>query len=492
MQFIQLISQVAQALIKGGNILYPSQPTQTEIFDAIVRTNNKPETLEEMIVRYIKQHLEKLPEISIGQEYYEQRPDIVKEPKPVDATGVVDPLKPDDRMITNFHANLVDQKVSYIVGKPIAFKHTDDEVVKRIDEVLGNRFDDKLHSVLTGASNKGIEWLHPYLDEEGEFKLFRVPAEQGIPIWTDKEHEELEAFIRMYKLENETKVEYWDKVTVNYYVYENGSLIPDYSNNLENSKTHFSTGSWGKIPFIPFKNNDLEISDIFMYKTLIDAYNRRLSDLSNTFKDSNELTYVLTNYDDQELPEFKRLLRYYGAIKVSDNGGVDTIQVEVPVENSKKYLDELYQKIMLFGQAVDFSSDKFGSAPSGVALEFLYTNLNLKADKLARKAKVAIQELLWFVFEHFDIKGEHKDVDISFNYNKVANTELQVQTAQQSMGIVSHETVLENHPFVEDLQAELERIEQEQMEYNKQLPNLDDGGADGAQQQERSNNKESE
>ena len=45
------------------------------------------------------------------------------------------------------------------------------------------------------------------------------------------------------------------------------------------------------------------------------------------------------------------------------------------------------------------------------------------------------------------------------------------------MGIVSHETVLENHPFVEDLQAELERIEQEQMEYNKQPPNLDDGGA---------------
>ena len=58
--------------------MYPSQH-KTEIFDAIVRTNNKPETLEEMIVRYIKQHLEKLPEISIGQEYYEQRPDIVKE-----------------------------------------------------------------------------------------------------------------------------------------------------------------------------------------------------------------------------------------------------------------------------------------------------------------------------------------------------------------------------------------------------------------------------
>lgn len=462
--------------------MYPSEATQTEIFDTIVRSNNKQETLEEMVIRYIKSHESKIADISIGQEYYEQRPDIIKESAPVDATGHVDPLKPDDRMITNFHANLVDQKVSYLVGKPIAFKHTDENIINQIDEALGNRFDDKMHSLLTGASNKGIEWLHPYLDEQGEFKLFRVPAEQAIPIWNDKEHEELEGFIRMYEIENVTKVEYWDDESVSYYVYENGALLPDYSNNLVSNKTHFSTGSWGKIPFIPFKNNDLEMSDIFMYKTLIDAYNRRLSDLSNMFKDSNELTYILTNYDDQELSEFKRLMRYYGAVKVSDTGGVDTIEVEVPVENSKKYLDELYQKVMLFGQAVDFSSDKFGAAPSGVALEFLYTNLNLKADKLARKTKVAIQELLWFVYEHFNIPGDYKDVDISFNYNKVANTELQVQMAQQSMGVVSHETVLENHPYVEDLQAELERLEQEHIEYQEQMIQ-EEGDVDGEEQQ---------
>lgn len=62
----------------------------------------------------------------------------------------------------------------------------------------------------------------------------------------------------------------------------------------------------------------------------------------------------------------------------------------------------LYDNIMLFGQAVDFSSDKFGSAPSGVALEFLYTNL--MADKLGRKTKVAVQELLWYVIEHHNLK----------------------------------------------------------------------------------------
>lgn len=227
-----------------------------------------------------------------------------------------------------------------------------------------------------------------------------------------------------------------------------------------------------------------------MYKTQIDAYNRRLSDTANMFKESNELIYVLTNYDDTDLSEFKRNMRHYGAIKVSNvDGGVDTIEIKVPVENTEKYLKMLYENIMLFGQAVDFSSDKFGSAPSGVALEFLYTNLNLKADKLARKTKVAIQELLWYVIEHHNLKVDYKDIDISFNYNKVANTELQVQMAQSSMGVVSHETVIENHPFVEDLEAELERIQNERYELNKQLPSIT-GESDEQQEQHRDNNTE--
>ncbi|MDT3924743.1 phage portal protein [Staphylococcus saprophyticus] len=140
---------------------------------------------------------------------------------------------------------------------------------------------------------------------------------------------------------------------------------------------------------------------------------------------------------------------------------------------------------MLFGQAVDFSSDKFGSAPSGVALEFLYTNLNLKADKLARKTKVAIQELLWYVIEHHNLKVNHKEIDISFNYNKVANTELQVQMAQASMGVVSHETVIENHPFVEDLEAELQRLQQEQIEFSKQVGDIEESSNE---QEESENN----
>ena len=48
------------------------------------------------------------------------------------------------------------------------------------------------------ASNAGIAWLHPYLDEDGGFRTVIVPPEQGIPLWRDNDHEELDRFIWFY------------------------------------------------------------------------------------------------------------------------------------------------------------------------------------------------------------------------------------------------------------------------------------------------------
>ncbi|EZS08662.1 SPP1 family phage portal protein, partial [Staphylococcus aureus VET0424R] len=216
-----------------------------------------------------------------------------------------------------------------------------------------------------------------------------------------------------------------------------------------------------------------------------------LSDAQNMFDESVELIYILKGYEGEDLEEFMRGLKYYKAINVDGDGGVETIQVEVPVSSTKEYIDLMRAYIMEFGQGVDFQTDKFGSAPSGIALKFLYGNLDLKANKLKNKATVAIQELIGFIIDFNNLKMDVKDIEISFNFNRMMNDAEQSQIIAQSQ-YLSRETLVKSSPLVDDYKAELERIEQEQMEYNKQLPNLDDGGADGAQQQERSNDKQSE
>ncbi len=140
------------------------------------------------------------------------------------------------------------------------------------------------------------------------------------------------------------------------------------------------------------------------------------------------------------------------------------------------------QNIMEFGQGVDFQTDKFGSAPSGIALKFLYGNLDLKANKLKNKATVAIQELIEFIVDFYKLKVDPKDIEITFNFNRMMNDLEQSQIAAQSQ-YLSKETIVRHHPWVDDPTAEMERIEQEQLELNTQLPDIDTGGAVNEQRQ---------
>lgn len=458
--------------------------------EVVEQMKPKVETQEEMIIRLINNHKQKLKDINVGQKYYDKDNDINYQAYKQDLHGNIDYTKPDWRITTNFHQNLVDQKVSYVASKPVTYAHDDDKVLDVIHQVLDTRWDNKLIDILTAASNKGIDWLQVYINEVGELKLFRVPAEQAIPIWTDKEREQLNAFIRIFTFNDETKVEYWTTETVTYYVYENGSLIPAFYYGDEHIQTHFSTGSWERVPFIAFKNNPEEVSDIWMYKSFIDAIDKRLSDVQNMFDESVELIYILRGYEGEDLSEFMEGLKYYKAINVSSDGGVETIQVEVPVASTKEYLDMMRAYIVEFGQGVDFQTDKFGSATSGIALKFLYTNLNLKANKLKNKANVALQELMQFILDFNKIKLDAKEIEITFNFNVMVNDLEQSQIGAQSQ-YLSKETLVRHHPWVDDPKAELERLDEEQLELNKQLPNLDDGGADVDQQQQQSENNQS-
>src|SRR5699024_9777666 len=141
------------------------------------------ETQEEMILRLITEHDRNIAIYQTGQRYYDGDPDIKSEDPPKDTNGQTDELKPDWRFDHNPHANLVDQKVGYIVGESPNYQHKEEEVTEVIEKHLGYDFDDDLNDILTAASNKGVEWLHPYVDEEGNFNTLEIPAEQIVPVW---------------------------------------------------------------------------------------------------------------------------------------------------------------------------------------------------------------------------------------------------------------------------------------------------------------------
>ena len=76
--------------------------------------------------------------------------------------------------------------------------------------------------------------------------------------------------------------------------------------------------------------------------------------------------------------------------------------------------------------------------------------------------QAAFEEILWFVNAHLantdqgNFDGE--DVTIIFNRDILINESEAIANCQASVGILSDETIIGQHPWIDDPQQELERL----------------------------------
>lgn len=441
-------------------------------------------TQEEMIKIYIDEfNISKTRKLMLkGEEYYKVENDILKRKmiRYEDENPVEDITKPNNRLAHGFMKNLIDDKVNYLLSKPYTMNCKNEEYLTKIKVLLGKRFQKMLSKLGIETSNKGISWLHIYINSKGEFKLMRIPSEEIIPLWIDNDHEELQALIRYYDVETYigkkreiiTKVEYWTNENVIYYVLEDGKLILDSEMYLEdeNFNGHFKinneNGGWSKVPFIPFKNNDFELPDVQFIKTLIDNYDLTRSDIGNQLEEIKNIIYALKGYGGENLSEFMRDLAYYKAVKLEEDGSVDTIESTINIDAAKAHYEALKKDIFDFGQGVDKNSDKLGNSPSGIALKFIYSGLDLKCNALEEWFKWSFQELIYFVNKYLEITKESysdEEVEILFNRDIAINESQAITDAQNSKSVISNKTIIANHPWVTDLDEELKQIKKENM-----------------------------
>lgn len=462
---------------------------------------NAPMTLQEIITQEINDFKgsERRKLMITGQEYYEMDTEILKNRR----TGVgeggriidVDNLA-NNKLVHGFIRKLVDQKVGYLLSKPFGIQ-TDgnDPYKKALEGYLGKSFKRLLRNVGKNAINKGIGWIQVYYNDKGELSFKLIPSEEIVPLWKDAAHTELDAVIRFYDVEiyeakkkiTITKVEFWSLEGVKRYKIDSritGKLIPDEDVGAETS--HFAVvGSddveeplnWEQIPFIPFKYNAEEMPLVKVLKTLVDNYDKTMSDNANNLEDLPNSTYVLKNYDGANLGEFRKNLSLYRAIKVSGDGDVNTLSLTIDTEAFKTHVGMLRKNIYEFGRGLDTQSEDFTQDKSGTAIRFSYGDLDLDANDIESEFQAALEQLIWFIDQHLynttkvDFSGVN--VDILFNRDILINETESITNAKDSVGIISNETIVANHPWTTDTQAELERIEKEQESVMDDYPSLD-------------------
>lgn len=431
----------------------------------------KIEVIKKLIKRYEPSHAKYVKECMEAERYYENENDILYiSPKKENSLR-----NADNRIPRNFHGLLVDQKAAYMFTAPPLFDVGNKTFNTKITDILGDEYAKVCKDLCVNASNCNIGWLHYWRNEKGEFEYGIVDSKQIIPVFSSSLKKQLKAVLRKYKdIEEQDGSEliiweYWTEQEC--YTFKNKT--DSYGTELEayniyskdcftEEKGNCLNHEFGEVPFIPFYNNNKKGNDLKNIKPLIDAYDKVFSGFLNDLEDIQEIIYVLTNYGGTDLKEFVRELKDCKAIMIEDDGtgksGVETLTINIPIEAREKFLEITRRAIFEQGQGVDPDPEKYGNA-SGVALKYLYSLLELKAGFTETEFKLGFGKLIRAICKYYHL--DCKRIIQTWTRTAVTNDAELADICMKSVGVISNQTILKNHPFVEDGEREERQIEEE-------------------------------
>lgn len=457
------------------------------------------EAAKKLIKEYMPGHSAFVLQADIGERYYRNKNDILfrnkNEEKGEDDTR--NPLRnADNRISHDFHGLLVNQKAAYMFTYPPLFDIGNEAGNEKISKTLGTKFRKVCKKLCVKASNMGIAWLHFWKGKKNKLCYDVIDSRQIIPVWTDDQERELKAVLRTYnKILDDGKTyiiyEIWTEFCCESFAQEVGStteLLLYYSMlercivDIEHMEGNIYKHDWGRVPFIPFMNNDMETSDLENIKGLIDSYDKIYSGFVDDLEDIQEIIFVLSGYGGTDLADFIGELKKYKTVKLDgdeENPGLSTLTIDIPVEAREKMLTMTRKAIFEQGQGVDPQPENYGNA-SGEALKFMYTLLELKAGLMEVEFQLSLEEFIQVVCQYLGIGCDN--IQQTWTRNMIRNDQELAGMCTSSVGILSQKTIVKNHPLVENPIEELKQIEAEEERRQQQEEKMMYGEAFGGKE----------
>ena len=419
-----------------------------------------------------------------GERYYKGDHDILRRKREVIVEGgarMEDKNLPNNKLVDNQFAKLVDQKVNYLLSKPITYESEDKKYNELLAEIFNAKFQRKLRSGGTDAYCGGGSWLYVYIDEKSKLQFQRFAPYEVLPFWKDSDHDELDCAVRVYpvevyegrQLKVVEKVEVFKNDGIERYILKDNKLVADVDTPSENYiKAGENEYNWERIPLVFFRTNAQEIPLIKKVKGLQDALNTMLSDFPNAMEENagGQSILIIKNYDGTDLGEFRRNLATYRAVKVRTqdgaDGGLDSLHVEVNAANYETILKLLKKAIVENAMGYDAKDDRMGSNANQMNIKSMYSDIDLAANETEAEYQASFVQLLELVNAYLSATGKgdykNKPVTITFNRDIIMN-EAEVISELVKLGVkVSNETLLGQLPFINNVQKELDRVKQEQ------------------------------
>ena len=428
------------------------------------------EITKELIQDLIDNHLEERTRIIKMKNYYNGINEGIKNRIYNDAN------KPSNRLYSAYPSYITDNFVGYILGQPISYKSDNENLLEALNlSFLYNDEGDNNTTLAQEQSICGYAYELLYIDEDGNVRFKCVDTEDTIVVY-DNTLEAKELFAIRYVI---NEYEEGNKGLVYVYTKDN-TLTYTLEDNKVGSLIEEEQNYFIDVPVITYENNRQRIGDFEKVLSLIDAYDFANSDTANDFEYFTNALLVISGVTMDEKDEEGRPLNFKEnrVINFVDNDG----KAEYLIKNIndtalENYKNRLNLDIHKFSNVIDISDKNFGNNLSGIAMKYKLLGMeniaSIKESKFRKGLMKRIELLTHFLNLNNTLTSDYTYTEISpvFTRNIPSNDIETVNMIKQLYGMISDKTLLSQLPFIEDVQAELEAL-QEQKENTLDYNNL--------------------
>ena len=141
---------------------------------------------------------------------------------------------------------------------------------------------------------------------------------------------------------------------------------------------------------------------ILNYTTTVDAF-KTVSEIEYVLM-KHKAKSIMKNYDGESKEQFIHNKNQYRTIFVQGDGDARSMDTPLNIEEVDKHIQRLREDIYEFGQGVN-TADKDIRDTSGVALRFLYADLDMDCIDWGSEVEWSIMLLVWFIQQDLIARG---------------------------------------------------------------------------------------
>lgn len=411
------------------------------------------ELTNELIVELIEQYrTEELPRLQKLQDYYDGLTDITKREMAED--------KPNNKVVLNYPAYIVDMIVGYFVGIPVAYTSQDKELLDEIQDIFNlSDEQDQNHEIATMMGMKGIAYELLYADEEANVRFNELDPLTTFIVWDNKIIPEPRFGIRFYEVDETEFVEVYTEEDIYHYELDGDKLA------LIDEQAHF----FGDVPIVSYINNKQRTADFEKVMTLIDAMEIANSNSINDleyFSDAYMYLIGMMGTEPEDIAEMNK----NRLLLLEEAGEAGFLTKPSNNKDSEDIKDRLNADIHKFARVPDLGDEEFSGNASGVAMAYKHFGLDQVVANKERKFKTGLNNRLRLICNFLNTKAgtdkyNYDKIKPNFSRNKPVNEKENAEIAQILMGMTSDQTALSYLTMVDDPLEEQERMELERDAY---------------------------